>query len=262
MCDNEESVRKRQRSLIFGACMLVVLFCLVLAIAARIKAPDVAAFNTADVSTDLPEQVGKWRGDCLYYCQTEQCMRSFPGSELNGSLICPVCKGKMDQVSLAERNILPPDTLITRRLYQDGERSSITVTIVLSGSEQTSIHRPQYCLPAQGFAIEQGSVLTVPLEGRTPLQVTVIQALRGASLPPKRMLLAYWFAGGGHETCGYYRRLVYAAWDNLIYGVRSRWAYVSLQIPDTAGEHGSEKVLEDFVRQLYPLLKPGIHVPQ
>lgn len=260
MNEDVEYVRKRMRSLVFGACILLVMFGLTAFLACRIRAVDVAASNTADLRQELPEQVGNWRGEPIYYCQREQCMKSFLVNELSGSRTCPLCGGTLDQVSLGERNILPLDTIISRRLYHNEQGEIITVTIVLSGSEQRSIHRPQQCLPAQGYAIEQSSVLTVPLEGRNPLKLTMIRARMEAVMAGKvspRLLMVYWFAGGGHETHDHLRRMVFMAWDNLIHGIRSRWAYVSLQTTSSADTRGSERRLADFVHQLYPHLKPA-----
>ena len=216
-----------------------------------------ATLETSDLLEALPEKVGDWRGEFVYYCQQEQCMRSFTAHELNGMHVCPVCDGPLDQVSLGERTLLPPDTVIVRRIYQNERNESITVTIVFSGRERRSIHRPQQCLPAQGYSIETSSVLSVPLDGRPPLKLTLIQARRGdikvAHTP--RLLMAYWFAGGGHETHDHFKRMTFMAWDNLIHNVRPRWAYVSLQTSANIGEQVSERRLGSFVHQLYPLIK-------
>jgi len=259
-----ESTQKRIRSLVLGVCLLMMLFGLTVVLVLFIRKVDVASSRIADVRMVLPEKILDWSGDRIYYCQNDQCMKSFLSSELNVSNICPVCGGRLDQVSLGERTILPPDTEIVRRLFRNEKGESITVTIVLSGNEQRSIHRPQQCLPAQGFAIEQSSQLTVPLNNRAPLKLTLIQARRAGVLPENqpRMLMAYWFAGGGHETHDHFQRLAFMAWDNLIHGIRPRWAYVSLQISSNAGEQFMEQRLVEFVRQLYPLLKPGTSVTQ
>ncbi|MEI6515579.1 MAG: exosortase C-terminal domain/associated protein EpsI [bacterium] len=241
-----------------GACSVLVLLGLTALFASRIREIDVASSQTADLRRELPSQVGEWKGEWIFYCQSEKCMRSFPESELDGTRTCPSCGGILDQVSLGERNLLPPDSIITRRMYQNEEGKHITVTIVLSGNEQRSIHRPQQCLPAQGFSIDQSSVLTVPLTGRSPLQLMLIHAQKG----PIQMLMGYWFAGGGHETHDHFRRMAYMAWDNLIHGIRPRWAYVSLQTSASTNEKISTQRLADFVRELYPLLKPVAPTPQ
>ena len=85
----------------------------------------------------------------------------------------------MDAWSLAERNILPADTAIAKKIFGDGRNTPVHVTVVLSGKEQKSIHRPQKCLPAQGYAIERSHVMPVTIPERADLVVTVLE-LRGA----------------------------------------------------------------------------------
>lgn len=245
---------KWRRSFVLGACVVLVLFALTAGLSMSIRSVDTASSHTADVRRELPEQVGDWKGERIYYCQSELCMRSFSESELAGSDTCPECGGRLDQVSLGERNILPPDTIISRRLYQNQENESVTVTVVISGSERRSIHRPQQCLPAQGYAIERSSVLAVPLANRLPLQVMLIRAQKRSAT----MFMVYWFAGGGHETQDHFKRMFYIAWDNLFHNVRPRWAYVSLQTVSNTGDSVAEKRLAKFVEKLYPLLKPEV----
>lgn len=251
-----QNTLKGQRAFVLAASVVLFLLGLTIRLSLHFRAMEVAEPSTADVRQELPEYVGDWKGERLYYCQNESCMRSFPEHELDGTSLCPVCSGRLDQVSLGERNILPPDTIISRRMYQNKEQKSITVTVVISGSERRSIHRPQQCLPAQGFAIDRSSVLSVPLAGRSPLKLMLIRAQKGNT----PMLMVYWFVGGGHETYDHFQRMAFMAWDNLFHNVRPRWAYVSLQISSNEGERISEKRLIELVQQLYPLLKPTVSV--
>lgn len=257
---------RSSRSLLLGSALILTVIGFTALLAGRIRDIDVASARTADVRGELPETVGEWTGEAILYCQREQCMSSFTESELGRARTCPRCDAPLDQVSLGERNILPPDTIISRRKYLDGRGGLMTVTIVMAGGEQRSIHRPQQCLPAQGFAIEHTSLMTVTLAGRPPLALTLIQARRGGSGgsggPSPKMLMAYWFAGGGHETPGHFQRMAYMAWDNLIHGIRPRWAYISLQTSSSTMDGTVERQLANFVRQLYPLLKPVAPVAQ
>lgn len=265
MNDDMATRSKRRTFRPLGAVVLLVIMGIAAVLGSRICEIDVASSTTADVVRDLPVKIGNWVGESVLYCQAEQCMGSFIESELKGVRTCPRCGARLDQVSLGERNLLPSDTLISRRLYQDDKGEGITVTIVLSGSEQRSIHRPQQCLPAQGFAIEQTTLLSVPMEGRPPLQLTLIRSRKGTGVVSRQspeMLMAYWFSGGGHETPGHFQRLAFMAWDNLIHGIRPRWAYVSLQTLSHAGEADAERRLGEFVRELYPRLKPAATATQ
>ncbi len=258
MNNDKESPSQQIRSLALGVCLLMVLFGLTAVAVFFIRKGDPSSSRAADVRMELPVGVSGWTGENIYYCQSEQCAKSFLSNEVNVTNICPACEGRLDQVSLGERTILPPDTAISRLLYKNEQGESITVTIVLSGTEQRSIHRPQQCLPAQGFAIEQSSQLSVHLNHRAPLKLTMIRARRSgaATASQRQIIMAYWFAGGGHETHDHLQRMAFMAWDNLVHGIRPRWAYVSIQTSVTAGEKATENRLAGFVKELYPLLKP------
>ena len=38
---------------------------------------------TGDVPLEMPEQLGPWTGEAVWFCQNDQCARSFPESELD-----------------------------------------------------------------------------------------------------------------------------------------------------------------------------------
>ena len=235
---------------------LAILLGLTLLAAPSARRVTVADELTTDVTTDLPLSIGSWQGEDILYCQNEQCNRSFKDSELEGKEgLCPLCHGKLDKMALAERTMLPSDTVIARKLYQDPAGAGILVTVVLTGHDQRSIHRPQQCLPAQGFAIASREVLPVPLAGRGTLQTTFMQATPARSSrsnPASRLLLVYWFVGGGHVTHDHLRRVFWMAWDNLVHGRRSRWAYVSLQTGAGNDPDRASRQLVEFTSALWP----------
>ena len=213
----------------------------------RVPADEVA------VALVLPDQVLEWVGDELFYCQNESCLRAFQGRELNGRRTCPECGGTLDAWALGEHNQLPADTTLIRKCYRDPRGHEITVAIVLSGKDQKSIHRPQQCLPAQGFAIEESGILPVPLPGRKPLELTLLTAREGRR--QHRLFLAYWFIGGQRETASHWERMAWMAWDKLVHGTRSRWAYVSILAGDTPPGESVPDRLAAFTRILYPMIR-------
>lgn len=203
----------------------------------------------------LPATIAGWIGEDFHFCQNVDCLRSFRATELNGAGNCPSCGGRLDLVSLPERNLLPSDTVLARRSYHNSRNESFEVTIVLSGQEQKSIHRPEQCLPAQGYAIDSSAVMPIALAGRASLKVRILQARLPGSTT-QRMYFVYWFIGGTRETPYHAQRLAWMAWDNLIHGIRSRWAYISIAAKDNpASGVPTEQRLADFIRQLYPCLK-------
>src|SRR5438477_727753 len=72
-------------------------------------------------------------------------------------------KGAEQEVGGAERAILGPDTQFARKVYTM-DQDQIFVSVVLSGPDMnTSIHRPERCLPAQGWTIIQSNIASIPV---------------------------------------------------------------------------------------------------
>ena len=74
--------------------------------------------------------------------------------------------GNDEEVSKAELYILPQDTTFARKTYGDigaPREKRILCSIVLSGAERRSIHRPERCLPSQGWRIDSSHTETIPL---------------------------------------------------------------------------------------------------
>jgi hypothetical protein len=61
--------------------------------------------------------------------------------------------------SEAELTILPRDTVLKKRLYT-GDDGWFLVSAVIGGRYKSSIHRPELCLPAQGYKMEKPRTLT------------------------------------------------------------------------------------------------------
>jgi EpsI family protein len=205
----------------------------------------------------LPAGVDGWRGDDVLFCQSEACLGSFRLGDLAQTNTCPQCGGRLAGTSPAERNLLPADTELAKKIYAGPRGEIIQATIVLSGREQKSIHRPQQCLPAQGYVIEDSRGVTVPLQGRAHLAVSRLTLRRsgraGASRP--LMIYDYWFVGQDRETPDHFQRLAWMAWDNIFHGVRQRWAYIAVSTETPAADQArAEQRLADFIRELYPLL--------
>jgi exosortase len=234
--------------------LLLTVVSLLIPVMSRVQ---VAAETTADVNLLLPETFGEWQGEDLYYCQSDQCARSYRAGELGDKmkLKCPACDGRLDQMALGERTLLPADTRISRKLYENAGGSKIVATIVLTGADRRSIHRPQYCLPAQGFSIEKSAVLAMTSPGLKAHKMTFLYARPNQRLEGERTkwtVLAYWFVGGGHSTHDHLQRELWMMWDTIILGRRSRWAYVSLQTTDSESFKHGERLLSDFGKIFYP----------
>src|SRR5690606_6084532 len=85
-----------------------------------------------------------------------------------------------EPVTRLELEWLPPDTTFGRRRYRNPEGFEVFVSGVLMGTDRTSIHKPEYCLPGQGFQITTRSRRTIGIERphAYELPVTRLDAVR------------------------------------------------------------------------------------
>ena len=148
----------------------------------------------------------------IRFCIAEKCQSQFFVSELTNRLVCPKCGAAMHGMSKIEMDILPADTEGTKEKYQNMDGRQVWASIVLSGKERASIHRPEVCLTSQGNAITRSEVIDVPLEGRAPLRVKVLELAHqrdnsDGSKSTYYTYYAYWFAGKGRETPEHWQRM-------------------------------------------------------
>jgi len=172
--------------------------------------------------------------------------------------------GKKGEMSQAEMNILPKDTELVRRIYADSQGHEITCSIVLSGAEQRSIHRPEACLTGQGWDITGQDYISIPLasgHNLTARRLTLEREAVGANNEhfPVRAFYIYWFVGQGVTTSSHVKRILLSNWDRVVHGRAHRWAYVSFFSmvtdnlrPGGADEKQTQSLLVDFSRQIVP----------
>lgn len=139
--------------------------------------------------------------------------------------------GMEQDVSEAEKLILPADTEFARKIYHSPRGDRIMASIVLSGAEKRSIHRPEVCLPGQGWTILSARVVPVKLQQGGELDVMALTLGRDVEVAPGRRqtiksLYLYWFVGKDTTTPHHWRRVFLSSWDRVAKGLNHRWAYV------------------------------------
>ena len=180
------------------------------------------------IGLSLPEMVGDWQGaDAL--------------------------------VSDGEREILGPDTQFARKLYAKG-MDEILVSIVLSGPDMnTSIHRPERCLPAQGWTILNSEKVSLPMAAGN-LKVTRLRNVRTVPLQNGqpftiKNLSYYWFVGHSDITPSHYERTWIDIRDRVLKGQNQQWAYVTVSANVTRDfkifghdEKQTDEIMRDFIK--------------
>lgn len=179
------------------------------------------------------------------------------------------------EVSEAELAILPKDTQFAKRAYTDGKGNSIVLQIVLSGGDRRSIHRPETCLPGQGWNILSNQPEEIELKDGRVLRVQKLRLGRDVEIPglgrrTMTMIFLYWYVGSGMTTNSQLERIIRSNLDLLLHNRVHRWAYVIVSSPVLAGlspeglsELDTMKWLKEFVQEVLPQIhRPEVELPQ
>ncbi|MBE2181536.1 MAG: exosortase-associated EpsI family protein [Chthoniobacterales bacterium] len=172
--------------------------------------------------------------------------------------------GTDEPVSPSELAILPADTEFAKKLYQDLTGDTLNAQIVLSGGEKRSIHRPEVCLPGQGWTIQSGEVLPITLANGRTLDVMKLTLTRTIDVAPGKQhtlksYFLYWFVGKDTSTPYHLVRLAKTNWDMVVKKIQHRWAYVIVSAtvleglrPGAKTDQQTLDMLQDFIRQAVP----------
>ncbi|MDD5260594.1 MAG: exosortase-associated EpsI family protein [Methylacidiphilales bacterium] len=167
-------------------------------------------------------------------------------------------------MTAAEQKILPTDTGFVRKLYKDPAGDQIACTIVLAGGEKRSIHRPEVCLPGQGWNIKSGEVAPITLSDGRRLEVMKLTLEQDVQIGPghnikRKCLFLYWFVGKGVTTPLHSWRVFLTSWDRVMRNLNHRWAYVIVSslvtdnlMPNGRNEQQTLQMLENFISDTAP----------
>ena len=174
-----------------------------------------------------------------------------------------VWHGEVGEPSKAEREILPEDTEFSKMNYRRGHGSwteNMHCSIVLSGRDRTSIHRPEVCLTGQGWNIDASTPGRVELANGEELAVRKLELSREIEGTKQRALYTYWFVGSDATTADHLERILLTAKDNIFHNRNPRWAYVSVLSGVSADQRGAigqtveqtATMLDQFIAQATP----------
>jgi len=163
-------------------------------------------------------------------------------------------------VTTLELGWLPKDTTYGRRVYKAPDGFETMVSVVLMGTDRTSIHQPQYCLTGQGWRIDQSEMTTIPVERPHSYDLPVMKltatGVRKAGTADKtvvRSLYVYWFVADHELTADHLQRMWWMARDLIRTGTLQRWAYVScLAICVPGQEEATFRRMKQFIGAAVP----------
>ena len=194
---------------------------------------------------ELPPAIPGFDADTISFCHSETCCQSFYGRELDKDRPgkCPACGGELHDISLGEQTILPKDTGMLKRVYIDPSGYSFVATAVLGGITKSSIHRPELCLPAQGFLMMSPHDFTTKSR-----PYRVISVMRGGA---SACALAYtFFNQEGFITSSHMGRILRDVWDRTAHNRVDRWVMITVYAMPPRGGYfvaRPEEALEKFL---------------
>lgn len=229
---------------------------------------DVTVTDAAGVRMFLPQSLGnQWEGYDVLFCQKPVCGRNWLARDIplneEGVRVCPrnwqdePCEGELLNMSLGEKLVLPKDTVMMKKQYFqiDQPENTVFTSVVLSGKDRTSIHRPEVCMDAQGNIIENSLVVDVPMESGEMLKVKVLLLNKKYSENYTHYsYYAYFFIGNDRTTHLHFERLLWMSLDRVFRNVAHRWAYIAVsgdRSPD-AEDLTYQDEIRNVVSQLYP----------
>ena len=123
--------------------------------------------------------------------------------------------------SEAELKTLPSDTVIVKRNYTDEKGDWVLVSAVIGGRSKSSIHRPELCLPSQGYQMMRPR--TVLVDG-TEWRFISLERRDAPTLG-----FAYTFANqAGYRTSSHVKRIFRDILDRTFAGRIDRWVMVTV----------------------------------
>ncbi|HBO98525.1 MAG TPA: hypothetical protein DD637_01615 [Verrucomicrobia bacterium] len=124
-------------------------------------------------------------------------------------------------VSEAELTVLPKDTQFVKRLYVSEKGENFAVSWVIGGASKSSIHRPELCLPSQGFQMMSPHTITV--DGRSWREIF----LETQGTLARRFSYTF-YNQAGFQTSSHVSRIWRDIWDRSILNRIDRWVMITV----------------------------------
>jgi hypothetical protein len=163
-------------------------------------------------------------------------------------------------------NYLPQDSSYVERHYESPDSEiPIEGTIVLMGTDRTSIHNADFCLRGQGLVPFDKNIVNIPIAGPEPYSLPVsewkvsgnFQQPGGGSVKINGVYV-FWFAADGDETPDHLKMMEKLAVHLLKTTEMQRWAYISYF---SACEPGQEDATFERMKKLIAASVPEFQLP-
>jgi hypothetical protein len=156
---------------------------------------------------------------------------------------------------------LPQDTSFGQRLYRAPDGFQTSVSVVLMGSDRTSLHKTEFCLEGTGWRIDRNASAEtkVRMDRPYPYELPVMKFIANREVNAEgqtsvtRGVYVIWFVAADELTARHWQRMWWMARDLLCTGILQRWASVSFFAQCApGGEDAAFERIQQLIRALVP----------
>ncbi len=191
-----------------------------------------------------------------------------PGVRLELPLSMDDYQGREFDMTAQEKNLLDEGVKLARSVYASSTGRQVMATVILSGHVKRSLHRPEVCLPNQGWTVSDRAPVALRLDDGREINVMMMRIFRDAEPRPgirirTRAVNFYWYVGSNGTTCpDHYEHILLSYFDSVFHNIQHRWAMASIYVPLPEQQVGHEDPLaelnavedaRDFIAKLAPM---------
>ncbi|MFN0079816.1 MAG: exosortase/archaeosortase family protein [Prosthecobacter sp.] len=176
-------------------------------------------------------------------------------------------QGREFEMTAQEKNLLDEGVKLARNVYASATGRQIMATVILSGFVKRSLHRPEVCLPNQGWTVADRTQLPLHLKDGRDITIMMMRIFRDSEPQPgvrirTRAINFYWYIGSNGTSCAdHYEHILLSYFDSTFRNIQHRWAMASIYVPlpeqrvgqeDPFAELGAVEDAREFISQLAP----------
>lgn len=192
---------------------------------------------------------------------------SEPGVRMELPLSVGDYQGREFDMTAQEKNLLDEGVKLVRNVYAAASGRQIMATVILSGYVKRSLHRPEVCLPNQGWTVTDRTQIPIHLEDGREIQAVMMRIFRDTEPQPgvrvrTRAVNIYWYIGSDGTTCPeFYDHVFLSYFDSIFRNIQHRWAMASIYVPveekllgqdDPFAELSAVEDAREFIGKLAP----------
>lgn len=151
-------------------------------------------------------------------------------------------------MSSIEKQAFDEGVEMARSLYQSPRGYQFICTLVLSGPIKRSLHRPEVCMPGQGWKIDRSEVIKLRAKDGRVQDATLLYLFKEHRSEDGRRMRTraynvYWYVGYDIATPNYVTHVILSHRDSVFRNINHRWGMASLFMMNAARPVGQSDPL-------------------